>query len=1115
MHDLPQAVPRPPRRRGAHRSWLTLCCAAWLVPAALGANDSQRSPRAAAKPPAVEKKRSPAHDEYLKINYIFNRELYELAIPRYRKLLEDHPGFADKAMVDYALAVCHSSLASKPEGQSRGTAGRPPATGADAAEGTRRVHLEEAVKHLQAALADRRFEEREAALRLLARCQLGLGDAVAAAKQFQALLEHQKGPERAETAMGLADAHYHGGAYAAAAQAYELAISILEGNPGSALERARFYRAMALYKEDGDAAAAARPLFEELARGRGELAFDARYMAAVASQKDGDLEEALAGYEALAASDIPSWREAGLYGMGTVLFQLGRHDAAAARLGDLLTTFPQTRHRGSATLYRGRALIEKGDLNTGARMLFELRKSPEVGGEAALWLARAYSSRGRHASAVKLLQSAENVADGRLRELLDLELAIELLADGQLEAAAQALDAFLGRHAGSESVDHVLYLKAYVLHRSGKLEESALACARFLEAFPRSRFRGDVRQLQAENLFLAGKYGEAASSFQAYEEEHAADLDPAKLLLARYRRAEAFFLEGRYREALELLEGLARGPTREALENAPGVEKIRESFRYLLGDCSYQLKDYARAALELKAYLASAKDATRASDARFKLAHALQLTGDLEAAHAAYRAALEADPQSPHRQQIQFELAQCAFQEKDYAGAAALFESIAGTAAPSRFTAHAFRFLGWIAQHRGRHDEAASWYRKLLEGFPGHELEAEALFGLATSLKAAKRFDEAQKAFRELREKHPDDARLERARLEEGIALAREKRPEEALEVFATLRAERLSPDLAALFVYETAWCHRLKGDVEKAAAAYRELIVLPPGSGAQVSELAGSARLELAELEFDRERYRPAIELLGPLASGPPAAEQGGAGLYERALYRLAWCHYRLGEPKPLETAFESLQRHHPSSELLPEIALIVARSHLEQKDAAKAGRIFRLILEQKPEPKEAELALVSYAECLNEERRFEEARDALLRFLEKHPSSAHAVRAHFGLGWARENLGRLDEAVESYRLAAAGASVTSARAQFQIGQCLAAAEKYEDAVFEFLQVPARYGFREWSARALLQAGGCFEALDSPERARKHYQEVLDEHPASEEAALAKERLAQLAASR
>ena len=83
-----------------------------------------------------------------------------------------------------------------------------------------------------------------------------------------------------------------------------------------------------------------------------------------------------------------------------------------------------------------------------------------------------------------------------------------------------------------------------------------------------------------------------------------------------------------------------------------------------------------------------------------------------------------------------------------------------------------------------------------------------------------------------------------------------------------------------------------------------------------------------------------------------------------------------------------------------------------------------------------------------------------------------------------------------------------TAARAQFQIGECLFAQRRHEEAVREFLKVDILYAYPEWSAAALYEAGRCLAQLEKPEEARRQFQQVTDRFKDTEWANLAARQL-------
>ena len=101
-----------------------------------------------------------------------------------------------------------------------------------------------------------------------------------------------------------------------------------------------------------------------------------------------------------------------------------------------------------------------------------------------------------------------------------------------------------------------------------------------------------------------------------------------------------------------------------------------------------------------------------------------------------------------------------------------------------------------------------------------------------------------------------------------------------------------------------------------------------------------------------------------------------------------------------------------------------------------------------------------------------------------------------------------KYEEAITAYTLIAAR-NPKNARAQFQIGECLFAGKKHDEAARELLKVDILYAYPEWSAAALYEAGRCFEALGQTVEARQQFTAVVERFEKSRWARLAQERLA------
>ena len=136
--------------------------------------------------------------------------------------------------------------------------------------------------------------------------------------------------------------------------------------------------------------------------------------------------------------------------------------------------------------------------------------------------------------------------------------------------------------------------------------------------------------------------------------------------------------------------------------------------------------------------------------------------------------------------------------------------------------------------------------------------------------------------------------------------------------------------------------------------------------------------------------------------------------------------------------------------------------------------------------------------------------AENVYVRFANQYPKSEFLNQALFGRGWALENQGRYGDAIEAYgRVLARGLSdETTARSQFQIGECYFSMKKYDEAVKALIKVEVMHAFPQWSSKALLETGRALEIPGKIEAAKARYREVIEKYPQSDAAAVARKKL-------
>lgn len=196
-----------------------------------------------------------------------------------------------------------------------------------------------------------------------------------------------------------------------------------------------------------------------------------------------------------------------------------------------------------------------------------------------------------------------------------------------------------------------------------------------------------------------------------------------------------------------------------------------------------------------------------------------------------------------------------------------------------------------------------------------------------------------------------------------------------------------------------------------------------------------------------------------------------------------------------------------------------MLGESLLAQGKVPEAAQAFAKALADPIGLSSAELrdaAFLRAAEAAARQEKWDESQAIAERFLAAAPQSPQAAAGRYAAAWARQNLGKLDEALAGYRAVADGPRTEVAcRARLMEGEVLFEKEQHKEAIKAFFK--AAYGFGEkqappafhpWQAQATFEAARCFEVLRQPDQSRKLYAELLDRYPDCQQAAAARKRL-------
>lgn len=1007
--------------------------------------------------------------DYYSGNGLLQRGMFDLAAAEYRKFLDRQPDHDKAPVARYGLAVCLY----------------------------RTGKLDAASKELAALVAVPKFEFAAEVAVMLAQCRLQKGQHSAAADLLSRLLRDQ--PDHAlaaDAAALLIEALYRDGKHEEAiAQARSFAARFADS---PARERVSLLNGLALMARSDWPAAAER--FAELLRvfPTGAAAEQAELLLAQCHDQRGANEDAARAYQVVLGRSGGRFAADAVFGLAGVVLRQGKPQDSLALLDRFQKEHGESPLRCSAMMLRCRVALAIDKPEEAAKAISVAADCQDLADQVAYWSAKLQLRRGDFAGAAEALSRAiAAYPKSTLIAEMRYDRGVALAQKGDDAAAIAAIEEFRKQHANHEMQPDALQLLATLEHRHKRYDRSLTLCREFLTAHPTHPAAAATSFLLAENLFLRGKAGEAAQAWRDWLEKYP---DDPQADVATFRLGAALYRDEKFAEAITPLSRAAA-----LVDRNPA---LRESL-LLLGDIYLQRSEWKLAETQLAKYL-EAGDISAADEALLKLGIARVRQGQHAAAIECFDRLVAGNPRSPHRIHAIFERGQALLALGKSDEAQATFESVVRDDSDGRFRPHALTHLGSIALQKKDYAAAAKRFADA-SGEEGDEaLAATAMLQRGQALLAAGEYTEAERTLRDFTQRFVKHERLATARANLAIALARQNKSADALKAIdAADRPEAdLDAGLRAALRYEKAWCLRRLNRNDEASAVYRGL--LEPGASGGSQRLF--AALELAELEAAAGRCKEALTLLDPLYASEGELALLPQEAQARLLYRLGVCRFESGDHARSAEALEKMLAIAPQHALVPSACFFAGEALFKLGKFEAAARHLARITDNHRKDECHGPALLRLGECLAALQNWLKSEEVFAQFLREHPGSEQWYQAQFGIGWARENLKRYDEAVSAYRqVVERHKGPTAARAQFQVGECLYAQKRFEDAAAELLKVDILYAYPEWSAAALYEAGRCFEELNKTAEARAQYEAVRSRHGETRWAELAAQRLAGL----
>lgn len=1011
--------------------------------------------------------------DYLSGNGLLNRGLYELAIGEYEKFLAAHGDHEKAPIARYGLAVSLFRL----------------------------DRHDDALVELNRLAKRSGFGYAAEVATMIGQCHLAAGRYAPAAQAFEIIITRHKKHDLAPTAFaGATEALYRDGKYAAASQRGQAMVARWPKH--TLRERVEFFVGLSeMGRAEYDLAAMR---FADLLKRfpTGPFVDQSALLLAQCYHNTNATKKAIQQYRDVLQQKAGKFTSDALYALGSLLYDEGSYDQAGDVLDRLLNDDSDSLLAKRAVLQRARIFFAQDDFKR-AFVAFKVSGGVDqkTADRASYWMAKCkLRLEDFVAAAERFANAIEEFPTSVLLPEMYYDRAVALLRADNRDDAVKVLATFRSLYPDHTLSASALHMLATTEHQQTRYDRSRVHCSAFLEQFPDHEATAALRFLSAENEFLSQRYAEAVDGYRTFLNRHAGD---ERLTKARFRLATALQRLDRFDEAEPLFDSVA---------SSADTDDTFRSALMSLGDIHFQRGEWTKAESRFDQYLCNGLDVPLADDALLKMGFAKQRQGKFAEALSDFDRLLESFEESPQRLQAVFERGQALValdRDEEAVEAFGLVISLGGE--HSRFAPYALNHLATIAMQGKWFANAAKLYHRAQQVSSDEGMAPDLLFHQGQALIAAGDFPAAEARLRRLLDRHPDSKWTAQGKAQLAISLARQDRYDDALVAIAQLErdgADSLDAKLRAALGYEKAWCLRALGKEEQAGVAYRELLAAGDGEGLNLH-----AMLELGEVEAQAKRFESAAKILRELrAALVDASDSDTQPLREQCTYRLAVCEFELSRFDRASQLFEEFIQRFPQSALIASAYFYAGEACFQTNKHDRAAQHLLRVTQQHPSDAVAGPGLLRLGESLAVLQRWAASERTFTEYLSRYSDTASWYQAQFGLGWALENQKRCGDAIPAYeKVVARHRGPTAARAQFQIGQCLFATGKLDDAVRELLKVDILYAYPQWSAAAVFEAARCFEKLSQPGKAVAHYRQVQERFGETDWAQLAQRRLSEL----
>lgn len=774
------------------------------------------------------------------------------------------------------------------------------------------------------------------------------------------------------------------------------------------------------------------------------------------------------------------------------LYEEGRLSDAAKLYWNVPREFKTTKHYDAAILAGAKCYFLDENYATAKSGLERLvkRDKPETA-EATQWLARVYLKSGDAKKAMQIAEQGLKKFRGKNYrpelELVRIDAMYEV-PDQRSKAAKQYAD-FATKNAQHELAPQAQYMAALSSLDTENHRDAKKYGQQFLQKYNGDALKSDVLFIMGESQLLLGEHDDAITQYQRFLNDAPTH---ANRTLAQVRLGVALHMAGKHKDAVSLLMPIVTNLQ----------DKAQRSEAYGIIGRSEAAQEHFGAAVDLlRKAIAEQPNGKNNDELQLALAESLRGLGRNDDADAELQKLVTSYPNSRFQSEVHFRLGETAYQNEKYNDAIQYYLQVSSKWPKSEIAPHAQHALGWSYFNLGEFDKASKAVTELQRQHAKSSMAAKGLYLRAMANYQLGDFDKTIKDVNAFLASKPEKNDALDAQYVKGLAQAGLQKFADAARTYQAILQDGKDYAGADKVAYELGWAFSETGHNAEAVNAFRRL-----ASDWPESPLAAEGLFRVGESFYATEKFAEAAEAYQKSAQQTQAGE-----IAEKSLHKLGWCRMKTKNLAAAADAFTAQLEKFPTGELAGDAEFLIGECNFQNSNWREASRAYQKVAGNGNSSYVA-LAKFRAGESAGGLEDWKASRMWHERVLKEHPDFEMRPEARYGVGWAMQNEGQYDQAIQQFEIVTEETDTeTAAKARLMIGECCFAQKKHKEATKHFMKAALFYNHKEWSALAWFEAARCFEVLKDIEQASTCYQKLITQFPQHSKVKDAKRRLAEL----